>query len=500
MYLRVSLLLLICVIVMGYAGYLFLNDFRKATYHEHVSQTARTVSQRIDHFLVQQRLLLESVARDPTVLKLFAQGTPATRARKEAELQSRMKDALTVHLLVRKTPNELMPSGRLDPACLEHARLALNAKKPSAPVFHQKGIASFHYDLLEPVQDEKRNTLGFVLVRFSPIPLQNLLDQSLPTNAYLALVPSSASPGEQQTLLASGKPPTGNTAFVTSSVAQGPWMIIYRPATSAAPILSGDRNYYFAVMLITLVLGTLALLHLYRHTLKGIRHDIGSLVRLFRDLREGNVRVEYPMALREFSEIFDYLRDRGQKLVEEKEKLKDMGLIDHLSQLANRRQFEARLKELYKSSRANGPSSVLIIDVDHFKAVNDKHGHDAGDALIVGFAQALRKVVRQSDVLARIGGDEFCIIYTYAPIDKAAVLAERLRKQLPREIPLTKGVVHTLRWTGGLSSMHDRDTKPDEVLWRADQALLHAKTAGRNLTLVYDPKSGQTDKQQIVVG
>src|SRR3989344_2183204 len=78
-------------------------------------------------------------------------------------------------------------------------------------------------------------------------------------------------------------------------------------------------------------------------------------------LREGSVRVGYPTALREFSEIFDYLRDRGQKLVEEKEKLKDMGLMDHLSQLGNRRHFEARLKELFDASKANGPSSMLII-------------------------------------------------------------------------------------------------------------------------------------------
>ena len=192
---------------------------------------------------------------------------------------------------------------------------------------------------------------------------------------------------------------------------------------------------------------------------------------MFRDLREGSVRVDYPMALHEFAEIFDYLRDRGQRLVEEKQKLKDMGLMDHLSQLGNRRHFEERLKELFEASKANGPSSVLMIDMDYFKKVNDVHGHDAGDALIVGFANALRKVVRQTDVLVRLGGDEFCIIYAYAPLAKAKALVERLRRHLPREIPLTKGVMHPLRWTGGLSTMYDKDTKPDDVLWRADQAL-----------------------------
>ena len=172
--------------------------------------------------------------------------------------------------------------------------------------------------------------------------------------------------------------------------------------------------------------------------------------------------------------------------------------MDHLSHLINRRHFELRLKELFDASKANGPSSVLMIDMDYFKAVNDKHGHDVGDALIVAFANALRKVVRQADVLARLGGDEFCIIYSYAPLEKARVLAERLRRQLPREITLPKGVIHQLRWTGGLSVMHDRDTKPDDVLTRADQALYQAKEAGRNVTKIYDPVRGLPAKPSIM--
>jgi len=140
-----------------------------------------------------------------------------------------------------------------------------------------------------------------------------------------------------------------------------------------------------------------------------------------------------------------------------------------------------------------------MIDMDHFKKVNDIYGHDAGDALIVGFANALRKVVRQNDVLARLGGDEFCIIYTYASLENAKNFVERLRRQLPREIPLTKGVIHQLRWTGGLSAMHDKDTKPDDVLWRADQALLQAKEAGRNITKVYDPATGAPEKKRVIV-
>jgi diguanylate cyclase (GGDEF)-like protein len=280
---------------------------------------------------------------------------------------------------------------------------------------------------------------------------------------------------------------------------QGHWSLVHRSA-GPPPLRAGGWLYSFHLSLLAIALAGFAAtaFRLHRRTVRAVRHDVKSLARMFRDVREGNVRVDYPMRLEEFAEAFRYLRESGERLLKERERLKDMGLIDHLSQLSNRRHFEMRLKELFDIARSHGPSSVLIIDVDHFKSVNDRHGHDIGDALIVGFADALRKMVRQTDVLARLGGDEFCIIYPYAPLEKAQAFAERLRRQLPREIPLGKGVIHGLRWTGGLSVMTDKDKKFDEVLWRADQALIAAKEAGRNLTMVFDPKTGGVVKQRII--
>jgi diguanylate cyclase (GGDEF)-like protein len=267
------------------------------------------------------------------------------------------------------------------------------------------------------------------------------------------------------------------------------------PAGASVSLLSGLRPAYLLIVLCCFATVIVTSLRLRRRVVRAVRHDIKSLVRMFKDVRDGSVRVDYPMKLADFSEGFQYLRDSGRILVAEKEQLKDMGLMDHLSQLGNRRHFEMRLKELFELSKTHGVSSVLIIDMDKFKAVNDNHGHDAGDALITGFARALRRHVRQSDVLARLGGDEFCIIYTYVAMDNAIQLAERLRRQLPREIPLIKGIIHELRWTGGLSVMHEKDAKFDDVLWRADQAMLQAKEAGRNVTRAYDPAVGLAKKE-----
>lgn len=268
-----------------------------------------------------------------------------------------------------------------------------------------------------------------------------------------------------------------------------------QPDDVSASISTEYRMLYLALIAIAVVALIVIGVTTYLTISRAVRDDVNSIARMFHDIRHGGLRVDYPMELEEFARVFQYLRDSGRKLVEEKKKLKGLGLIDHLSQLSNRRHFERRLKELFEASKTHGPSSVLIIDVDHFKSVNDDYGHDIGDALIIAFAKALRAAVRQSDFLARLGGDEFCVIYPYAPLAKATAFAERLRKQLPRDVALPNGVLHPLKWTGGLSAMVANDKKFDDALWRADKALMQAKEAGRNNTKVCPP--GETDADKV---
>lgn len=263
-------------------------------------------------------------------------------------------------------------------------------------------------------------------------------------------------------------------------------------ASAPVPLFSLGLIVVSAVFLVS------ALFRLQRQAAVLVRHDVKSLVRLAKDARRGSLRVDYPVALAEFTEAFEAMHKSGRRLVRENEALKDIGLIDHLSQLGNRRHFETRLKEVHEALPTHGASSVLIIDVDKFKQVNDQHGHDAGDALIVAFANALRVNVRHTDVLARLGGDEFCIIYPYTSLDKARALVERLRKHFPRDVELVRGIRHVLRWTGGVSAMHDTDASAEDVLWRADQAMLKAKEAGRNLTLSFDPVHGPEEVRRVM--
>lgn len=489
-------IMLACVALTGYAGYGLQAWSVPPRQDPHAVRAAlEGAAARLDDLLADQRLLLETIASQPATIAALERGsTAADRARRGAEIAALVPHARAATLVTAQA----MQGAMLDEECLGYLRRAISAVDDLPAEFHALARDTEHYDLVRAVRDERGRVQGLLIVGFAAAPLRAMLESALAgTSGYAELWQITGNTAV--TVATSGTALHAEPLFAVP-VNRGHWSLVHRGARPP-PILAGgwlDYPLHLAILVLALAGFGAAAYQLHRRTVRAVRHDIESLTRMFRDVREGNVRVDYPMRLKEFAEAFRYLRESGERLLKEKERLKDMGLIDHLSQLSNRRHLEMRLKELFELARSHGPSSVLIIDVDHFKSVNDRHGHDVGDALIVGFADALRKVVRQTDVLARLGGDEFCVLYPYAPLEKARAFAERLRRQLPREIPLGKGVVHELRWTGGLSVMTAKDRKFDEVLWRADQALIAAKEAGRNLTQVFDPEAGGVVRQRIV--
>ncbi len=489
--------LTLLVLLLGMAAIAFaafqLAFNRAQSAGQDAAMLGRGIAEAITAVIQQQRALVRNVAHQADVASALARGTPADWEEKEKEIMTIMPNTLATHLLLLDASGATLSSGELDSACANYVRHAVASEQQSVPEFHRSRDARAHYDLIEPVRDEADRPLGYVLASFTLDPLVRILARSLPEGAHVELrqraTGGSAHVGK---LVANaGISQSADPAFRKDlSIAGTAWTLAYSPPRSASSILTEKRPYFLALILAAMLGVTAAITMLFKRAVKSVRHDITSLLRMFEDMRDGNMRVDYPMMLAEFGKAFAHVRSSGKQLVQEKKKLQDMGLIDHLSRLSNRRHFEMRLKELFELSRAHGPSSLLIIDMDRFKSVNDQYGHDAGDALIVAFASALRKAVRQTDFLARLGGDEFCVIYTYAPLEEAVNFAERLRRQLPHEVTLTKGVLHSLRWTGGISAIADADTKFDDVLWRADQALIQAKEAGRNVTHMYHPVHG----------
>ena len=162
---------------------------------------------------------------------------------------------------------------------------------------------------------------------------------------------------------------------------------------------------------------------------------------------------------------------------------------DPLTGLANRRQFELALaSEVDRVARAGEPALVLMIDIDHFKQVNDTHGHPAGDLVLKEVAKVLTECIRPMDTLARFGGEEFAMILPNCPLFGQAV-AERMRKKVQnRSVTIAPGqqVNVTVSLGGAFAPQWVRSSAP---LWidRADQQLYRAKAEGRNRACLETP-------------
>jgi diguanylate cyclase len=163
---------------------------------------------------------------------------------------------------------------------------------------------------------------------------------------------------------------------------------------------------------------------------------------------------------------------------------------DPLTGLANRRQFELALAgEIDRVARAGEAALVLMIDIDHFKLVNDNHGHPAGDMVLKGVAQALRDCIRPMDTLARVGGEEFAMILPNCPPSFGLTVAERVRTKVQDRamaISLGQQVHVTVSIGGAFAPQWVRSSAP---LWieRADQQLYRAKAEGRNRACLEQP-------------
>jgi two-component system cell cycle response regulator len=172
-----------------------------------------------------------------------------------------------------------------------------------------------------------------------------------------------------------------------------------------------------------------------------------------------------------------------EELVEQTRRLETMVFEDTLTRLANRRYILTQLGALVSGARRHGrPLSAAIIDIDHFKAVNDRHGHATGDRVLVAVATALGSHLREEDHLGRLGGEEFLAVLPDTGADAAARVIEKLRCEVADAVVEVDGA--PLRITVSIGAATWEDETPEELLQRADDALYAAKAGGRDRTLI----------------
>ena len=167
-------------------------------------------------------------------------------------------------------------------------------------------------------------------------------------------------------------------------------------------------------------------------------------------------------------------------------KLKRMSRIDGLTSLNNRRYWEECAQHEYKRlGRSRGQSSLIILDIDHFKKINDTYGHPAGDEVIRYCAEIIRKTTRETDVCGRYGGEEFTILLPDTDAEQAILVGERLRRKAALKSVDYDGEEIDFTISVGIAEFHPRFNTHTEWLEAADKALYRAKQGGRN-QVVYE--------------
>jgi diguanylate cyclase (GGDEF)-like protein len=169
------------------------------------------------------------------------------------------------------------------------------------------------------------------------------------------------------------------------------------------------------------------------------------------------------------------------KIRETAERLRLSATTDELTGLANRRAFMHSLEiEVARAERSGSPLSVAVVDLDHFKKVNDRFGHAGGDSVLKGFADVARRTMRTGDVVGRLGGEEFGVLMPDTDVAKAKLACERLRAEVAAaRFTATDGTPIRVTVSTGIALLVAGEER-DHLVTRADDALYRAKEAGRN--------------------
>ena len=174
-------------------------------------------------------------------------------------------------------------------------------------------------------------------------------------------------------------------------------------------------------------------------------------------------------------------------LVRNADEMAELAMKDALTGIYNRRHFAARLDSEWKRFRRyQRPLSMLLLDVDHFKSINDRYGHAVGDLVIAAVARLCGTQTRDSDVTARIGGEEFAMLLPETELADARAVAERLRAAVAEHVVASNSGPIAVTASIGAALADASMTDPAELMKRADEALYAAKGAGRNRVMMYD--------------
>lgn len=254
--------------------------------------------------------------------------------------------------------------------------------------------------------------------------------------------------------------------------------IAYLVGILLAGIIKGGKTalYIAGISLIAISIAWLRAFYLFSETDPNFQGTLG----IFFLLGQALLYFGFVAILQALSQ---YIRQTIERLSTQTEQLTQLALTDPLTGLANRRHIlEQMEREFIRARRYRRPLSLVFIDMDGFKPINDRFGHIFGDDILRGAAVSLSGVLRSTDLLARIGGDEFAILLPETAISGAQGVVTKLRKALSAYSRHLGATIPELTFCAGISQLRQDDQTSESLLARADDAQCRAKDAGKGQT------------------
>lgn len=221
----------------------------------------------------------------------------------------------------------------------------------------------------------------------------------------------------------------------------------------------------------------------YDYLQKPLDNHAGLLAAVDRACSSSRLRRENAQLIKELEQSHARLSKANEGLLAANHQLQKMASTDTLTLLYNRRHFEQVIKrEVDRRNRYGLPLSVVMIDIDFFKSINDTYGHEAGDKALIKVAAVITESARTADIIARFGGEEFVAVLPQTEAESATVFAERTRAALEQEKFVIDGKEINLTMSLGVAGISAAGgiTDPETMMKAADKALYDAKNSGRN--------------------
>jgi len=369
---------------------------------------------------------------------------------------------------------------RIGPACVRDSREFMQGTLQQAPPIHDENPELAHFDLLEKIPDEDGQVAGMLLMSFQLSVLEKVLNQYA-EDGYLYELKSQG--GKLIAHAGEGEYPHQ----VSLPVPDTSWTL----EVSADDRLSRENSRLISLNVTLLILVLLIFLigvgpYINRQLLSDV-NKIRALMKFKNMDTEDSTTAVENIRLKEFSGLLDEIEQLATDITHTRSRLEAQANIDGLTGLMNRRAFETSRERLYQL--ATGQVLILVLlDIDYFKQINDTYGHAAGDYALKALGRILKKSVRSTDEIYRIGGDEVLVVFTSDNLANLQQWYDNLATSLSEEMQRVEGVDEedsSFTLSGGATMLDPAsDSTFSVAMVRADTAMYEAKESGRARLIV----------------